>query len=501
MYRALIVDDEKIEREGVRLIMEQQEDFEMFEASDGSEALEFLKENHVDVMMTDMSMPKVDGLELIRRVRELYPDLLVVILSGYSDFAFAQEANRYQVTDCVLKPIDADDFVTALNKVRSELAARQEKEAERESVELVMHRHYLQSYLYSGQTEVLQKAAKELDLARWNAWHRAVMIESAQPFFDTARESLWEEVEEELHRSFFYLNLNTRQSILFFDETYVDYVLIAKRLYVYLKQKYTARFYLSVSGSFKAGRTLIQIFTQLEREMEEKFYHPDTHVFTSEEDKEKWVTEETQDSQMMQLISEDISRKDVQMLKQHFGFLVDKYQKQTQFSAMYVKFVFSNVIQELFQEESFVRDRRLDLEIDKLYACSDIGSILEITRQCITEYEIFLERMMKASRNKVEVVKKYIQEHFGEDISLESMAEKVHVTPAYLNLLFRKEVGRNMNRYVHDVRMKRAKELLMMPNSRTFKICAEVGFINFAYFQRSFHEYYGYTIEDCRRQS
>ena len=497
MYRALIVDDEKNEREGIRLIMEQQEDFEIFEASDGSEALDFLKRNSVDVMMTDISMPKIDGLELTRRVRKLYPDLLIVILSGYGDFSFAEEAARYQVTDCVLKPIDADDFVSMLNKVRSVLAERQELEAKIDSDDLVMHRHYLQSYLYSGQIEVLQRAAEKLDLSRWYLWHRAIMIESVQPFFDTARESLWEEIEEELHRNFFYLNVNTRQSLLFFEETYVDYILVAKRLYVFLKQKYTARFYLAVSGSFESGKSLLEVLAQLEREMEERFYNPDTHVFCSEEDKGKGVTEETQDSQMMQLISEDISRRDIPMLKEHFNFLLGKYQKQTQFSAMYVKFVFSNVIQELFQEESFVKDRRLDLEIDRLYACSDIGKILEITRQCITEYEIFLERQMKSSRNKVVVVKDYIKGHFGEDLNLERLADMVHLSPAFLNLLFKREVGKNINRYIHEVRMKRAKELLEKPNRRTFGICAEVGFVNFAYFQRSFHEYYGYTIEEC----
>ena len=83
--------------------------------------------------------------------------------------------------------------------------------------------------------------------------------------------------------------------------------------------------------------------------MEEKFYHPDIHVYTSEEDEEKNTGEEEQDSRLMEKISEDISRKDVKQLWSHFRSLASKYQSNTQISAMYVKFVFSNVIIELFQ--------------------------------------------------------------------------------------------------------------------------------------------------------
>lgn len=80
-------------------------------------------------------------------------------------------------------------------------------------------------------------------------------------------------------------------------------------------------------------------------------------------------------------ISEDISRKDVKQLWSHFRSLASKYQSNTQFSAMYVKFVFSNVIRELFQENRFAGEHRLDLEVDHLYGCSTIQEIIEVTEK------------------------------------------------------------------------------------------------------------------------
>lgn len=107
MIRLLIVDDERLEREGVKYLLAQEEgEWKIYEASNGKDALQILREEEIDLLLTDIKMPHMDGLELTSRVRELYPELPVVIFSGYSDFAFAQEAMRYGVTEYVLKPVD-----------------------------------------------------------------------------------------------------------------------------------------------------------------------------------------------------------------------------------------------------------------------------------------------------------------------------------------------------------------------------------------------------------
>ena len=84
------------------------------EAANGRQALNVLRSEEIDFLLTDIKMPHMDGLELASKVREEYPNLPIVIFSGYSDFAFAQEAMRYGVKDYVLKPVDPDTFHTTI---------------------------------------------------------------------------------------------------------------------------------------------------------------------------------------------------------------------------------------------------------------------------------------------------------------------------------------------------------------------------------------------------
>ena len=196
--------------------------------------------------------------------------------------------------------------------------------------------------------------------------------------------------------------------------------------------------------------------SQLEQQMEEKFYHPEKHIFSNEEEHLKMAMGEVQDSHLMQMISEDISRKDTELLRKHFLTLKEKYTDNTKYSAMYIKFVFSNLIQELFQEDQFSGERRLEHEIDRLYNCRNIMEILQVTEYNICEYEKFLERSMSESRNEVAVVKNYIYQHYDEDLNLETLAEKVYLSSGYLSFIFKKETGMNLNRYIRVFRMEKA---------------------------------------------
>lgn len=443
MYRVLVVDDEKLERDGIRFLLSMEEgEWEIYEAANGKLALNELRKHPVDLMLTDIKMPHMDGLELSKKAREEYPDLEIIIFSGYGDFAFAQEAIRYGVTDYVLKPVDPDRFHDTIQKIQKEIASRKNKEQQSIKEKSFLQQYFLLGYIYSGDQERLKEAEGIVDFSVWEQWHCAILIESDESFFDSASDEVPLEIQEELRRSFFYLNLNGRQSLLLFKDVYCDYTLVAKNVYSILKRLHPVRFHLAVSRRFDGYRELPGIMEQLEQQMEEKFYHPDIHVYTSEEEEEKNTGEEEQDSRLMEKISEDISRKDVKQLWSHFRSLASKYQSNTQFSAMYVKFVFSNVIRELFQENRFAGEHRLDLE---------------------------------------------------------TLAEKVYLSSGYLSFIFKKETGMNLNRFIRVFRMEKAKELLRTTNMKVAMVSEQVGFANSSYFCRSFREYYGSSPESYRK--
>ena len=500
MYRVLVVDDEKLERDGIRFLLSMEEgEWEIYEAANGKLALNELRKHPVDLMLTDIKMPHMDGLELSKKAREEYPDLEIIIFSGYGDFAFAQEAIRYGVTDYVLKPVDPDRFHDTIQKIQKEIASRKNKEQQSIKEKSFLQQYFLLGYIYSGDQERLKEAEGIVDFSVWEQWHCAILIESDESFFDSASDEVPLEIQAELRRSFFYLNLNGRQSLLLFKDVYCDYTLVAKNVYSLLKRLHPARFHLAVSRRFDGYRELPGIMEQLEQQMEEKFYHPDIHIYTSEEEEEKNTGEEEQDSRLMEKISEDISRKDVKQLWSHFHSLASKYQSNTQFSAMYVKFVFSNVIQELFQENQFSEERKLDHEVERLYSCTNLKQILAITQENIKEYEEFLERSMSDSRDEVASVKNYIYQHYAEDLSLETLAEKVYLSSGYLSFIFKKETGMNLNRFIRVVRMEKAKELLCNSNMKVAQVSEQVGIPNVSYFCRSFREYYGSSPESYRK--
>lgn len=500
MMNILIADDEKIEREGIRYLLSLEKgERRIFEAANGKQAMQILRTENIDMILTDIKMPVMDGLELARRAKELFPEIRIVIFSGYNDFTFAQEAIRYGVTDYILKPVDPDNFHEIIEKAEKNMRERQAEENREIRRQNFLQQYFLQNYLYSGKKEILEKAGEFVDLDKWNGWHCAILIETDTAFFDTAEENFPGELQKELRRVFFYLNLNERQSLLLFQDVYCDYLLVANHLYTFLKRNYMVRIYLSVSRKFDGCECLPEILGQLEQQMEEKFYHPEKHIFSCEEEELKMVAGEVQDSQLMQMISEDISRKDTEQLWKHFECLKEKYSSNTQFSAMYIKFVFSNVIQELFQENQFADEHRLEQEIDRLYSCGNIMDILKVTEDNIREYEKFLERSMSESRNEVAAVKNYIYQHYGEDLNLEMLAEKVYLSSGYLSFIFKKETGMNLNRFIKVFRMEKASEFLHDTNMKVAQISEKVGFANVSYFCRSFREYYGCSPESYRK--
>ncbi len=502
MIKVLVVDDERIEREGLKYLLSREDGIsEICEASNGKQALQILRAQKIDLILTDIKMPHMDGLELARKVRETDERMQVVIFSGYNDFSFAQEAIRYGVKDYVLKPVDPENFHHVLSKVKCEILKMKEKESHELQEQNFLQQYFLQSYLYTGQKEILARAEKMIDLDKWNSWHCAILIESGDTFFDSAEETLAEEIQKELRRVFFYLNLNARQSLLLFQDLYCDYQIVADHLYQFLKRNYQVSFHLAVSAKFEGCENLPEMMNQLERQLEEKFYHPEKHVFSCEEDDWKLANRETQDAHLMQMISEDISRKDMENLWKHFLCLKEKYKENTQYSAMYIRFVFSNLIQELYRENQFAGEKRLEKEIDCLYACQDILQILDVTEENIREYEKFVKDSMSESRNEVASVKNYIYQHYDEDLNLETLAEKVYLSSGYLSFIFKKETGMNLNRFIRVFRMEKAKELLCGTGMKVAQVSEKVGFANVSYFCRSFREFYGKSPESYRKGS
>ena len=157
-YQVLLADDEYFLRQSLLRRFEElkSDDFRITaEAENGEEALLMLQKHDIQLVITDIRMPVMDGLELTRRIHEQYPNLLTVILTGYPDFEYAQKALRYGAFDYLVKPVSEEALDNLLSRVRSKLAGQyelpEEEGAARSGEESVqqairyMREHYMEN--------------------------------------------------------------------------------------------------------------------------------------------------------------------------------------------------------------------------------------------------------------------------------------------------------------------------------------------------------------------
>ena len=133
MIKVLIADDEPRIRRGIRNIIGLEDGFEIVgEAEDGEEALCLAKEKKPDILLLDICMPFLNGIQLIEELNKALCNPVVIIISGHDEFNYAQAALRLKVFDYILKPIDRENFKITLSKAKEEVVSRI-KENEKES--------------------------------------------------------------------------------------------------------------------------------------------------------------------------------------------------------------------------------------------------------------------------------------------------------------------------------------------------------------------------------
>ena len=117
MYNILVVDDERIHREGLIMLLEKIcPDDMLWEASNGQEAMEIMNNISCEIVISDIRMAEMDGLQLQKKVKTDYPETAFVIVSGYADFSYAREALQFHASDYLLKPVDAEELKRAIKK-------------------------------------------------------------------------------------------------------------------------------------------------------------------------------------------------------------------------------------------------------------------------------------------------------------------------------------------------------------------------------------------------
>lgn len=168
MRKILIADDERIERQGIRSLLERKDyNLEILEASNGKEALEIARSQKPDILLSDIKMPFMTGLELMEKVRQFDSEMAIIIFSGYSDFEYARLAIKYGVLGYVLKPVNPSEFYNVIDKTLIAIDEKKQTEVLMQKNQDFMEQFYLQKYLNTGRQDIKAEAMATLDVSWW----------------------------------------------------------------------------------------------------------------------------------------------------------------------------------------------------------------------------------------------------------------------------------------------------------------------------------------------
>ena len=180
MYTLLIADDEKIEREGIKFLLQNYKDqLEIIEAINGKQAYEILSRKKVDILLTDIKMPFMNGIELTKKARELHPNLKIILFSGYSEFEYAREAIQMGVLNYILKPVNPEEFDLVIKNIIKNIQAELSNSIVQKKNLAFMEEHIFLGYLGGKDLNVLeQKTGQKLQVGFLEKWGSCLLYTS-----------------------------------------------------------------------------------------------------------------------------------------------------------------------------------------------------------------------------------------------------------------------------------------------------------------------------------
>lgn len=502
MYRILLVDDEAQERQGITwLIRKYQLPFVIAEAENGRIAEEYLKNHPVDVLFTDVKMPYKDGLELAKEVYEWNPDIKIVIFSAYGEFDFAKKAMEARAVDYLLKPIELDEFERVMNKVVSELQ-KMEAQAEKESRQEEENIKGALYKIFTGGT-VLPRQLLELEkhLNRMGGERKILLsFESRGHLFEDKEEVFLTLMKTWIPEPCEYVNLYpdtawilmNRQSGFPGGEFLGTLEKLQRDIRMVLMEECSVIVSRDFSGVEDISRRADEI-----NDIRRNYYGSSGEVLYLSEfggNSDYYAAElERIKQQMLDAIKE----KKEELILLYGEQLVETMVHGRMVSRIYVYHVFLEILSELYDRYGVTDKPRLLENLDQLLSYRDNEKLSESWKEVLGQ--VFAGSVQETDSSRItERIQAIVREEYRNDISLDDIAGRVNMAPAYVSYLFKKDTGSNLVKYITDYRMEKACRFLEDSSLKIVQVGKACGYENQPYFNRLFKNYYGMTPKQYR---
>jgi two-component system response regulator YesN len=548
MYKLILVDDEEDVREGVvREIDWDAIGFEVIEkAENGREALEMVERLQPDVVVTDIQMPFMDGLQLAEAIRERFPTIKLIILTGHDEFEYAQRAIKLHIDEYVLKPFYSQELINALLKVKGHI---QEEVAHRENVQLLME-HYRKSMPVLKENflatlmnrklpreEVVEKAANYGIEISGTSFVAAVMSIDGVLIPEEELEN-----REELSKSVS-LKYSPDQALKYFALLNITEEIVDKRRLGLVFMHNDQVVVLAVRESEDRETALQETMKVLEevRQNVEKYlkFTLTVGIGTVMKDVTK-ISYSYEDAVLAldyRLIlgnNRIISIDDVEMRTvEKVRFDDVKEHALTRCIKVGTNQEIRETMDELFQGIEgavSVKDYQIylleiltcilkaakdsNLNVDEVFGDNFIPfteinkfTSLEEAKKWLAELCASMMNHIATDRqytykNLVEMAKDYTKNHYHEgDITINKVCGHLHISAGYFSSIFKKETKMTFVNYLNHIRMEAAKEMLRSTDMKALEIAEKVGYADANYFSFSFRKNVGVSPKEYRNNS
>ena len=524
MLKVMIVDDEPFIAQGLQVLINwKRQNFEIVKiAENGQEAFDYLKENEIDLVITDIKMPIMNGVELLQKVKEeKVSDAYFVILSGYNDFKYARDAMRYGCLDYLLKPIKKEELLAILRKVADMNQENVEIEKHQKETESAFFQKHLITLIVGkydeASLEYVNNNMKLSDGVRYVIIEVPDVDESevAEGGVLQYRHDMDEASERIMGADKKHLLYDVSLNHGSYDTgfIYCDYMAEEKNMdemeyFAYLQknlQEALGREIRIIAGKKVPDiSSLSKSYSSACILMSQEVFHESRPVVTYEKEMSVNPGKEMIFKHSIDELINAIELNDEALIHKSVNSFYDDIGAAGPGNSVSL-----NINYLLFQLIHMAVE--LDDEIDQeeiLHRISESSFDDGVRRgsskhmyKFACEYAEYLQQLRKnMSHGILKDVEKEIKENYSENLSLKKLSEKYFINCSYLGSLFSKKYGVSFKDYLTDYRINEAAKMLINTGDRIVDISAAVGYKNSDYFIRKFIEIKGMTPSQYRRQ-
>lgn len=529
MYKVLIVDDEVLVRVGLKSTIDWESlGFSVVaEAANGEQAYEAYKLHKPEVILTDIKMPKQDGLWLTRKIREENTQAKILILTCYDDFSNAREALKSGADDYILKSeADDEELIKIISGIKEELDAElSEQETynhlkEQIDINLEALREKLLDRLLKVDVATDEKLPMQcfnlgltiedthlalIMLSRDDAERRADFTEKEWQQMNNAILNMASGVLKESKLSYL-AKVMDNAFVMILSDKELDAGKargIASTICTSVAQYFDIPLSGAVSPIFDTIEDTVKVYQELCLKAEQLFYRDESCVINAcditPQNINIFAIRKDYEQKLINFMDEEDEEKTLESLMNTEAFF-----RQNNAKTIEVKLFYSNMASNIFErynhcfkETNEIRD--YTYYHSKMMSMTKMKNIIQLMKEII----LLVIRNIKNYRlaNSNYIIRKaieYIEKNYHQEVSLKSLAEYLNLSKHYVCYLFRKETGENISLYVNKVRIEKAKQLVLDSNNKIKDIYDRVGFSDQQYFSKIFKKITGMTVIQYR---